>query len=188
VFFTMLGVLAACAAVQTVCRARQEESHGTAEIVLATPLDRVRWLADYLVVAFAAVVLVAAGGAAGAAMGIAGQDGDWTLMRDVAVVAGGQVVAASVFGVVTALIFVVLPRATIAVGWTLVLLGMVLGLFGPLFGFPEWLTNLSPVGVAPLMDGDTLDVRGLWWLLAALGVGAVGSLALMRRRELAAGG
>lgn len=188
VFFTMLGVLAACAAVQTICRARQEEAHGTAEIVLATPVHRVRWLADYLVVAFAAIVLVALGGAAGAAMGIAGQDGDWMLMRDVAVVAGGQVVAASVFAVVTALVFVLIPRATIAVGWTLVLLGMMLGLFGPLFGFPEWLTNLSPVGVAPLIEGDELDVRGLWWLLAAVGAGAIGSLTLMRRRELAAGG
>jgi ABC-2 type transport system permease protein len=188
VFFTMLGVLAACAAVQTICRARQEEAHGTAEIVLATPVDRVRWLADYLVVAFAAIVLVALGGAAGAAMGIAGQEGDWMLMRDVAVVAGGQVVAASVFAVVTSLVFVLLPRATIAAGWTLVLLGMMLGLFGPLFGFPEWLTNLSPVGVAPLIEGDEVDVRGLWWLLAAVGAGAIGSLTLMRRRELAAGG
>ncbi len=110
------------------------------------------------------------------------------LMRDEQWSRGGQVVAASVFAVLTALVFVLVPRATIAVGWTLVLLGMMLGLFGPLFGFPEWLTNLSPVGVAPLIEGDELDVRGLWWLLAAVGAGAIGSLTLMRRRELAAGG
>lgn len=188
VFFTMLGVLAACAAVQTVCRARQEESQGTAEILLATPLHRVRWLAGYLVVGFAAIVAVALAGGVGAALGIAARDGDPALMRDVAVVGGGQVAAASVFLVVTSLIFVVLPRATIALGWTLVLLGMVLGLFGPLFGFPAWLTDLSPVGVAPLIEGDALDVRGLWWLLGATAIGAAASLTLMRRRELASGG
>jgi ABC-2 type transport system permease protein len=52
-FYTMLGILAACCAVQIVCRARQEESHGTAEVVLAGVVGRVRWLAGYLTVALA---------------------------------------------------------------------------------------------------------------------------------------
>ena len=137
IFFEMLGILAACAAVQTVCRARQEEAHGTAEAVLATPVDRVRWLAGYVVVGFSAIVLVAAAAVIGAALGIAGRGSDWSLMGDVAVVAAGQVVAASVFLVITALVFVLAPRLTIPLGWTLVFLAMVLGLFGPLFGLPD---------------------------------------------------
>ncbi len=188
IFFTMLGVLAACAAVQTVCRARHEETQGTAEVLLATPVDRVRWLAGFLAVGLIALIAVVLAGALGAALGLIAQGGDLALLRDVAVVGGGQVAAASVFLVVTAFVFVILPRATIALGWTLVVLGMVLGLFGPLFGFPAWLTDLSPVGIAPLIDGDTVDVRGLWWLLGATAVGATGSLSLMRRRELVAGG
>jgi ABC-2 type transport system permease protein len=187
-FFTMLGVLAACAAVQVVCRARQEEAHGTAEPLLAAPVGRVRWLADYLVVALLAIVLVIAAAIGGAAIGIASQDGDMGLMRTVLVTGAGQVAAASVFLVVTALVFVVLPRLTIAVGWTLVVVGMMLGLFGPLFQFPDWLVHLSPIAVTPLLDGDDIDVRGLWWLLLATGAGAVASLGLMRRRELEAGG
>ncbi|WP_349425404.1 polyketide antibiotic transporter [Microbacterium sp. LWS13-1.2] len=187
-FFTMLGVLAACAAVQVVCRARQEEAHGTAEPLLAAPVGRVRWLVDYLVVALLAIVLVIAAAIGGAAIGIASQDGDLGLMRTVLVTGAGQVAAASVFLVVTALVFVVLPRLTIAVGWTLVVVGMMLGLFGPLFQFPDWLVHLSPIAVTPLLDGDDLDVRGLWWLLLATGAGAVASLGLMRRRELEAGG
>ncbi|MEV5069852.1 polyketide antibiotic transporter [Microbacterium sp. LMI12-1-1.1] len=187
-FFTMLGVLAACAAVQVVCRARQEEAHGTAEPLLAAPVGRVRWLADYLVVALLAIVLVIAAAIGGAAIGIASQDGDMGLMRTVLVTGAGQVAAASVFLVVTALVFVVLPRLTIAVGWTLVVVGMMLGLFGPLFQFPDELVHLSPIAVTPLLDGDDIDVRGLWWLLLATGAGAVASLGLMRRRELEAGG
>lgn len=187
-FFTMLGVLAACASVQVVCRARQEEAHGTAEPLLAAPVGRVRWLADYLVVALLAIVLVVAAAIGGAAIGIASQDGDMGLMRTVLVTGAGQVAAASVFLVVTALVFVVLPRLTIAVGWTLVVVAMMLGLFGPLFQFPDWLVHLSPIAVTPLLDGDDIDVRGLGWLLLATGAGAVASLGLMRRRELEAGG
>ncbi|WP_127473404.1 ABC transporter permease [Microbacterium sulfonylureivorans] len=188
VFFTMLGVLAACCAVQIVCRARQEEAHGTAEPVLAAPVARVRWLADYLLIALLAIVLVVSAAIGGAALGIAGQGGRWDLMQDVLVTGGGQAVAASVFLALTALVFVVAPRLTIALGWTFVVLGMMLGLFGPLFGFPEWLTDLSPVAVAPKVEGDDIDLAGLWWLVLATGVGAALSLALMRRRELASGG
>lgn len=188
IFFTMLGVLAACAAVQTVCRARHEETQGTAEALLATPVDRVRWLAGYLAVGLVALVAVVAAGSLGAALGIVARGSDPSLMRDVAVVGGGQLAAASVFLAVTGLVFVVLPRATIVLGWTLVAVGMVLGLFGPLFGFPAWLTDLSPVGIAPLIEGDTVDLRGLWWLLGATAIGTVGSLRLMRRRELVTGG
>lgn len=187
VFFTMLGVLAACCAVQVVCRARQEETAGTAEAVLASAVHRARWLAGHLLIAAVALVLVIAAGAAGAALGLVAQGGDVALMRDVAVVGGGQAAAASVFLAVTALVFVIAPRGTIALGWTLVALGMVLGLFGPLFGFPEWLSGLSPVGSAPLVDGDAILIRGLWWTLAASGVGLSAALLLMRRRELAGG-
>jgi len=189
VFFTMLGVLAACCAVQIVCRARQEEAHGTAEPVLSTPVARVRWFADYLVVAFVGILLVVAAAIGAAAIGIAGQGGGrWDLMPDVLVTGGGQAVAASVFLALTALVFVIAPRLTIGLGWTLVLLGMTLGLFGPLFGFPEWLTELSPVAVAPKVEGDEIDLAGLWWLVLAAGAGSALALGLMRRRELAPAG
>ena len=185
IFFQVVGILAACCAVQTVCRARQEEARGTAEVVLATPVDRLRWLTGYVVVGFAGVVIVVAAGALGAALGLIGSDGDWSLMGDVAVIAAGQVAAASVFLVLDALILVTVPRLTIALGWTLVMLALVLGLFGPLFGFPDWLVDVSPFAVAPTVGGDGVELRGLWWLLSAvLGLGAL-SAVLMRRRELA---
>ncbi len=188
IFFEMLGILAACAAVQTVCRARQDEANGTAEAVLATPVDRVRWLAGYVAVGFAAIVLVAASAAVGAALGIAGRNGDWSLMGDVSVVAAGQVVAASVFLVVTALIFVLAPRLTIPLGWTLVVLAMVLGLFGPLFGFPDWLVHIAPIAIAPTVTGDGVDLQGFWWLILAVATIGGAATALMRRRELAPAG
>ncbi|QKJ20725.1 ABC transporter permease [Microbacterium hominis] len=187
-FFTMLGILAACSAVQIVCHARQEEAHGTAEPVLATVVNRVQWLAGFMVVAAIGVVAVIVAAILGSALGIATQGGDGDLLFTVWVTGAGQAVAAAVFLVLTAVIFVIAPRLTIPLGWTLVIVGMVLGLFGPIFGFPEWLANLSPITVTPLVVGDDVDLQGLWWLLAVVAAGAAGALALMRRRELATAG
>ncbi|WP_341996173.1 polyketide antibiotic transporter [Microbacterium sp. LWH7-1.2] len=188
VFFTMVGLLAACAGVQTVARARQEEAHGTAEPVLATPVQRVRWLADFVVVGFIAIVLTCAAAVAGAWAGAASLDNGAALTGDAFVAAWGQVIAASVFLVLTALVFTIAPRWTIPLGWTLVTAAIVFGLFGPLLGLPEWVANLSPFSVAPVPSGSEVDVRGMWWLVLTVGVGAAASLVLMRRRELAPAG
>jgi len=185
VFFVMLGIFAACAGVQIISRARQEEAHGTAEPVLSAAVGRVRWLVDYLVVALVAVLAVAAAGIAGATLGLASTGGDEGLMETITVTAFGQVIAAGVFVVLTALVFVLAPRATIAAGWTLIAVGSMLGLFGPLFGFPDWLVHLSPLAVAPEVTPDGVDVRGMWWLIVAVVVGGAASVTLMRRRELA---
>ncbi|GAA1956876.1 ABC transporter permease [Microbacterium deminutum] len=188
VFFVLLGIFAACASVQIISRARQEEAHGTAEPVLSAAVGRVRWLVDYLVIAFAAVLGVAAAGVVGAMLGLASADGDWSLMETITITALGQLIAASVFLVLTALVFVLAPRATIAAGWTLIGIGSMLGLFGPLFGFPDWLVHLSPLAVAPEVTPDGVDVRGMWWLILAVVLGGAASISLMRRRELATGG
>lgn len=187
VFFTLLGILAACCAVQTVVRARQEEAHGTAEAVLATPVGRVRWLSDFVIVGIVAVVIVIAAAVLAGWIGVWSRGGDDALFRIVAVAGLGQAVAAAIFAVLTALVFVLLPRATTAVAWSLVLLAALLGMFGPLFGLPEWTTNLSPFAVTPVVDGSGVDVRGLWWLVLALAAGGAAALTLMRRRELAPG-
>ena len=186
-FFTMVGIFAACFAVQTVVRARQEETHGTAELLLSTPLSRVRWLGAFLLVGIVGVVIIAAAAVIAAALGMgSGDAGD---LFDDAVIAGlGQALAASVFLGITGLVFVLAPRATIGVGWSLVALATVLGLFGPLFGAPDWAVHLSPFATTPLVDEGAIDARGGWWLLVAAAVGVAASLSLMSRRELAAGG
>lgn len=188
VFFTMLGILAACAAVQVVIHARQEEAHGTAEPVLATVTGRVRWLADYMIVAAVTIVIVVAAAMAAGYVGAATNNGSSDLYRSITVTGLSELAAAGVFVGITALVFVLLPRATMAVGWALVLLATVFGMFGPLFGLPEWTTRLSPFGVTPVITGDGVDVRGLWWLIAVVVVSAAAALTLMRRRELAADG
>jgi ABC-2 type transport system permease protein len=188
VFFLMLGIFAACVAVQIVSRARQEEAHGSAEPVLSAAVSRVRWLVDYLIIAFIAMVLVVVAAILGAMLGLASGNGDWHLTETIVVTAFGQLVAASVFLVLTALVFVLAPRATIAAGWTLIAVGSVLGLFGPLFGFPDWMANLSPLEAAPKVTTDGVQLNGLWWLIVVVVIAGAASIALMRRRELVTAG
>jgi ABC-2 type transport system permease protein len=185
IFFTMVGILAACAGVQTVARARQEETRGSAELVRALAVGRVRWLIDFVGIALAAILLIVLAAVAGAAAGVWAQGADTILIADAVVVGAGQVLAAGVFVGATAVVFAVFPRATIPVGWTLVLLGAVLGLFGPLFGLPDGVVDSSPFAVTPLPSENGIDPRGLAWLVVALVAAVAASALLMRRRELA---
>ncbi|WP_424937178.1 MULTISPECIES: ABC transporter permease [Bacteria] len=184
IFYTIVGVLAACAAVQTISRARQEEAHGTAEALLATAVARVRWLAGYLAVALIAVVATAGMAILGSLLGVVGRGEAWSLVQDALVAGLGQALAAGVFLAVAALLFVLMPRGAVALSWALVLVALMLGLFGPLLGAAEEVTSLSPFAQAPLLSGDGVDVKGLWWLLAVAVIGSGGALMLMRCREL----
>lgn len=187
-FFVMVGVLAACFGVQTVQRARQEEAHGTAELLLGAPVSRSRWLGAFLAVAFTGIVLIvaAAVGAAAVALGVAGGDG--SLIADALVVGGGQALAAALFAVVTAIIFALAPRLTIGVGWAIVAAAASLALFGTILGLDDGVVALSPFAAIPTPTPDGVDVNGLAWLVVAVVAGAAASIALMFRRELAAGG
>lgn len=186
VFFTMMGILAAAAAVQVITKARQEEAHGRVELVLTAPIGRVRWLSGWLVMALIASTATLLAAVAGAALGLTKQaNPQWSLMRDVWIVGGGQLFAAVVFGVLAALIFVLVPRLTIGLSWTALLLGMTIGMFGPLFGFPDWLINLAPISAAPTISGDTIDLQSGVGLAVFAVVGCAVALLAMRRRELA---
>lgn len=187
-FFVMVGVLAACFGVQTVQRARQEETHGTAEPTLGTPMDRARWLGAFLIVGFLGIVLIIGAAVATAAIALTATGGDSSLISDALVVGAGQGLAAAVFTAVTAIVFTLAPRLTIGLGWTLVLVAACLALFGTIFGLAEDIVALSPFAAVPVPDGDGVDANGVVWLAVVALAGAAASLGLMRRRELAPGG
>jgi ABC-2 type transport system permease protein len=183
--FELVGVLAAACAVQAVIRARQEEAGGTAELLLATPLGRVRWLADYVAVGAIAVLLVLASGAAASTVAVLATGDDQAQIGSSFAAAAAQLpVALSYLGAL-ALIFALLPSVTVALGWALLGVGAFIGVFGGLVGFPEWVRDLSPFSHTPVVLSDETDLSGGVWLVA-IGLAATSAaLVLMRRRELA---
>lgn len=184
VIFTVVGILAAACAVQAAVRARQEEAVTTAELVLATPVRRVRWLADYLLVGVIAVgivltVSVLAAWVSAAAVGA--ED------RPDAVAAGiAQLPAALLYLGIVALIFAGAPRLTAPLGWALLAAGAFLGLFGRLVGLPEWAENLSPFSHTPVMMGSETDWTGGFVMLALACMTCVAASVLLERRDIAA--
>ncbi len=92
--------------------------------------------------------------------------------------------AALVFVGLTAIAVALVPRAAVAIGWSLYGLAIVLGLFGQLLRLPAWLVDVSPfshVPSVPFSDGEpTTILIGVDLVLAAAAV------LLIRRRDLSA--
>ena len=187
-FFSVIGILASACALQLVMRARQEEAHGTAETVLATPVPRQRWLGEYGVVAFIGVVVVIAVAMLGAFAGAQSADDPAGMSQDAAQAAAAQLPAVLVFLGIGMLLFVLVPRVMIGAAWAVLTLGAFFGVFGELLGLPDWVHDLSPFAHSPVPIGDDVDWTGGVWMVA-IGLAAIAlSIVLMRRRELATGG
>ncbi|WP_022889405.1 ABC transporter permease [Agromyces italicus] len=187
-FFGIIGVLAACSAVQVGIRARQEEAHGTAEQVLATAVPRTRWLLEYWFVGVIVIVVVLAAAWLAGLAGAATSDGADELVPLISQAALAQLPVSLVFLGLVLLAFVWMPRLTIVLGWVLVGGAAILGTFGPLLGAPDWLTDLSPFTHSPVPTGDDVDWAGGFWMLAIGLVAAALAVASMRRRELTTAG
>lgn len=182
----MAGILAAAAGVQAVLRLRSEEAEGRAELLLSTPVSRARWLASTLVVSAGSVIVVCA--VAGAATGVAmvkssGDPGDLVRLTGAAL---AHAPAALVFVAVTALLFAVLPQLTVALGWGLLVLGLVIGQFGELLKLPEWLQNASPFHHSSAVPAEALDTGAALVLLAIAIAGSAVATVVIRGRDLTA--
>ncbi|MRG59645.1 polyketide antibiotic transporter [Agromyces sp. CFH 90414] len=187
-FFSIVGILAAAAALQVVIRARQEEAHGTAELLLAVPLSRTRWLVGYLVIGALAIAAILVTAALGAVIGAQRADDPAQAAGDAIEAALAQFPAALLFLAIGLVLFVYLPRLTIALSWAALGALAVLGVFGDLLAPPEWMADLSPFTHSPIPIGDDIDWTGGFWMLGLAAAGSVVAVWSMRRRELAPGG
>jgi ABC-2 type transport system permease protein len=186
--FGLVALLAAVGGVQAIMRARQDEAGGTAEIVLAAPVSRTHWFFAYLLIGAITVAAVLGFAVLGAFVGLIGAP-DADARRSIVAEAGlAQLPAGLVIVAVAALVFAVVPRLSIALGWVVVGLAVVLGQFGGLFGFPEWLRDVSPFTHSPIVTADEVDWAAAWVMLGIAVVVAAGATALVRRRDLALGG
>jgi ABC-2 type transport system permease protein len=183
---SIVGVLAAACAVQTVIRLRQEEVGGSAEVMMATPVSRVRWLLDFVLVGLIAIVLVlvAAALAAGLSATAAGEPA--STFNDAFAAAAAQFPVALVYLGVLTLVFVVVPSWTVPVGWAALGAGAFIGIFGALIKLPDWLRHVSPFADAPVVVGR-VDWTGGYWMFGIAVVALAAAAALIRRRDFAIG-
>jgi len=182
--FTIIGIIAAAAAIQAMLRMRQEEAAGTAEVLLATRLQRIRWLADHLIVAVVAILLVLAVAVGGAVIGLSRSADPAARVANVVQAGWAQLPAALLMLAVTALLVALLPRLSIGLGWALLLAAIVTGLFGELLNLPQWVRDLSPFTHTPVVASADVDWSGAWWMPALALVFVVAAAVGIRRRDI----
>lgn len=187
-FFGMTGTLIALAiSVQVAFRlgaARTEEASGRAELLLARPLLRRRWLAGHVLGAAAAALLLAGAAAAAtwAGAAVAGAD---VAASDAVLAMFGPLPAVAVLAGTGVLVLGVAPRLTVVVAASAPPVAYVLELVGPLLDWPEAVVGLSPfhhlaaVPVEPFATAPALVMIAVGIALATAGVWAFG------RRDLA---
>lgn len=187
-FVEMAGMLAAVYAVQVLLRMREEEGRGRLEAVLASAVERRRWVASHVATAVVGVtaLLLAFGGGMALTAGVTlGDTGG--LLREVAGAALAQLPAVLVMvGAVVAL-FALLPRSAVLFSWLLLGASTLLSpVFGQSLGLPDWALDLSPFAYQKLPAADIGGVA-IAALVALAALLAAAGLALFRRRDLAAG-
>ena len=176
-----LAVGVAAYGIATALRLRAEENSGRAEVVLATPVSRWRWLASHLVIAAAGSVwlLAVVGVGAGLAAGSVSSTGVTELLPAALATAPAVLVCVGL----TVLLFGLLPRLSTA-AWAVLAVFVVLGEFGALLSLPGWALGLSPFDHLGSLPGGDANAAGLVGLLVvALVAGGVGGSAF-RRRDL----
>ncbi|MGW6505923.1 hypothetical protein ACWF7W_61760, partial [Nonomuraea angiospora] len=184
VFFTfvmyVLSQLVTGAALVSALRARGEEAAGRAELLLSTPVGRLRWALSHLVFAVVSPALLLA--VLGAAAGL-------TYDGDVARVAGATLAYLpavwTVVGIAT-LLFGLLPRLAVAVSWTALGLFLVVDLLAEFKLATGVVLNLSPFVHVPamLLGGSSSAVAPLLGLTAVAVALAAAGLVFLRRRNL----
>ncbi len=145
---------------------RQEETSGYAEVLLASPLARMRWASGHTVVACAGAIamLAISGASAGLVHGlrigdVSGQLGRLTLA------AMAAAPAVWIVGAVTVLLVGWLPRAASA-AWGVLVACVVLGQFGAVLSLPDALIDVSPFGHVPAVGAITAGPLALLTAIA----------------------
>jgi ABC-2 type transport system permease protein len=177
------GILAAAAGVQAALRLRSEEAEGRAELLLSAPVRKSAWLLSHLATAVLSVaaVALAAGLATGAAFAATGDGGRVASSLEAAL---AHVPAALVFVGLVALVFALLPRFAVPIGWGLLGVGIAVGQFGELLRLPDQVKGLSPFAHSPGLPADEADLLPLIGMTAIAVAGAWAATIGFRLRDV----
>lgn len=183
---SIVGILAACYAVQATLRLRDEETAGHAEALLSTPVSRVGWVASHLLFSLlgAAAVLAAEGAAAGLVYGaIAGDVGGQ--LPAVLGATMAQLPAVWVLAAVAALLFGAVPRLA-PVAWGAVATCLLIAMVGGTVDLSQWVRDLSPFTHIPHLPGSPLTWTPLLTLTLISAAVLTAAMAAFRHRNLPA--
>jgi ABC-2 type transport system permease protein len=179
------GLIAAGYAISAVLRLRSEETAERADPVLATGTGRIRWGLGHLLIAAAGAALVLASMGLGTGLGYGLRAGDVAgQLPRLLGAALAQLPAVLVLAGVAVALFGLIPRASVAGGWSALGVVVLLLFLGASLQLSHWVPDISPFTHLPKLPGGTVSAAPLAWLaVIAIGLAALG-LAGLRRRDI----
>lgn len=158
----LAGIVATVPGVQVMLRVRAEEADDRVEPVLAGAVDRRRYYASHVVLAFA--VSAACLLLTGTVVAALAERGDVAVgFTDVLGQAAATVPAVWTVVALSVALVGARPVASLA-AWAGVLVSFMLTLLGPTFGLDDWVLGISPFWHVPATTAPTPDWSGLGWL------------------------
>ncbi|SDT71116.1 ABC transporter permease [Jiangella sp. DSM 45060] len=179
----MMALLAAAYGLTSMLRLRTEETSGRAEPVLATSVSRTRFAASHLIVALGGSLLIMLVGGLG--LGITGALtlDDGSMVGKLLGTALAHVVGVWLVVAIVVALFGWAPQL-VHLGWVVLTFGVVVGVLGGFFQFPDWVTKISPFDAASTLPGGDLDTAAVVIMgvlaVALIWIGLLG----FRRRDL----
>jgi ABC-2 type transport system permease protein len=177
----MLALFSSGFTVASVLRLRSEELALRAETVLATPVDRRRWLGSHLTVSVTGTVALML--SAGLLTGVGYFAGTGDTSQILPLTAAGLTLAVGLVVLATftaALVGLSVRRSVLA--WTSVAVILVVGLLSETLDLPQWVRNVSPLEHLPAMPAASFEALPVViLLLVAVGFQTVAVVAIRRR-------
>jgi len=184
---SLTGLAVAGFAIAAVLRLRSEETDQHADPVLATRTGRIGWALSHLVIAVGGSMVILAVAGIGVGLGHGARSG--SLGTEVARMAGAALAQAPAVLVVAGLaaaLFGLVPRASVAVSWSVLGAAVLVLFFGETLQWSHWVMDLSPFTQAPKLPGGVVSAAPLIWLcVIAAALGLAGLVGLRRRDILA---
>jgi ABC-2 type transport system permease protein len=174
----IVGLIAACYAVQATLRLRDEEQTGHAEAILATAVSRYAWAGSHLL--FSLIGPALALFAEGLVAGLVYTDGD---PADILAGTMLQLPAVWVLAAVAVLLFGLLPRWSL-VAWAAPAICLLVLLVGETLRLDQWLLDVSPFTHVPRLPGGDVTVTPLVTLTGVAVILTAVGLSGLRRRNV----
>lgn len=183
-FMMLTALLASGFTVSSVLRLRSEEMERRAELVLAAPVSRRRWMWGQLGVSATGtvVIMVVAGLLAGVTYAL--QVGDAAEIVTLLVATTVLIPALFVLGALAAALHGLSPGWA-PIAWAGVAFAVVVGLLASTLDLPQWLRNLSPVDHVPAVPAAPFELVPVVLLLVVITALVTVATLAFDRRDLA---